>query len=431
MSESTRGARDTVAGYREVVADATTRRLLAASVISVVGDFVGGGALLVLAYERSGGRAVAAAGFLAATGVGGLAMAVLGAPMLDRIPRRQGLVGSEVAGALAILLPLVMPALWPMYTAAFVLGARRSAEVAIRHGVLADAVTERLRSGLIGLLGTSDQLGQVIGYLTGASMAVLIGARTALALDLLTFVAGAMILVGLRVPPREHPEHPPSLTAGWHAIFGHPQLRLLAVLVAASAAASALPESLAAAAVGSDSPWLPLVLAAGPAGGVIGFLVAGRLRATTVFAGQLTHLAAYGVVVMLGILASGPLGFALVNVGAGAGAAWIIGPQVSFVRLAPAHRVSQIMASMTALVMIAEGSWVLVAGAVADAAGVHTAYLLASAVILAAATVGWTVHLRRGDERTAWDPTTPAAPAPPDRMDRMDRSVTTGAEPAG
>ena len=428
MSETSRGARGTVAGYREVLADATTRRLLGASVISVLGDFVGGGALLVLAYERSGGRAVAAAGFLAATGVGGLAMAVLGAPMLDRIPRRQGLVGSEVAGALAILLPLVLPALWPMYTAAFVLGARRSAEVAIRHGVLADAVTERLRSGLIGLLGTSDQLGQVIGYLTGASMAVLIGARTALALDLLTFVAGAMILLGLHVPARTHPAHPPSLMAGWHAIFRHPQLRLLAVLVAASAAASALPESLAAAAVGGDSPWLPLVLAAGPAGGVIGFLVAGRLRATTVFAGQLTHLAAYGVVVMLGVLASGPLGFGLVNVGAGAGAAWIIGPQVSFVRLAPAPRVSQIMASMTALVMIAEGSWVLVAGAVADALGVQAAYLFASAVILASAIVGWTVHLRRGDQRTSWDPTTPTAPTP---ADRMDRSVTTEPEPAG
>ncbi len=395
-----------------------------------MGDFVGGGALLVLAYERSGGRAVAAAGFLAATGAGGLAMAILGGPMLDRIPRRGGLVGGEVAGGLAILLPLLVPALWPMYAAAFVLGARRSAEVAIRHGVLADAVTDRLRSGLIGLLGTTDQFGQVIGYLTGASMAVLIGARTALALDLLTFVAGALVLLGLVVPPRTHPEHPPSLTAGWREIFGHPQLRLLAVLVAASAAASALPESLAAAAVGGDSPWLPFVLAAGPAGGVVGFLVAGRLRSTTVFAGQLVHLTAYGAVVMAGMLASGPLGYGLVNVGAGAGAAWIIGPQVSFVRLAPTHRVSQIMASMTALVMLAEGGWVLVAGTVADTVGVHTAYLAASAVILASATVGWTVHLRRGGARTDWDPTSPHAPTPPERMDRSG-TIATGAEQAG
>src|SRR5690606_23208003 len=101
-------------------------------------------------------------------------------------------------------------------------------------------------------LGTTDQLGQVIGYLTGASMAVAIGARSALTLDLLTFVLGALILAGLAVPPHHPPEHRPSLTTGWREIAAHPQLRILALLVAISAAASALPESLAGAAVGTD-----------------------------------------------------------------------------------------------------------------------------------------------------------------------------------
>lgn len=397
-------ARATVAGYRDVVADPVTRRLLLASVVSVVGDFVGGGALLVLAYERSGGRAVAAAGFLAATGIGGLLTAVLGAPLVDRVPRRGGLVGAEVVGAVAIALPLVLPGLWPMYAAAILLGARRSLEVAIRHGVLADAVSERLRSGLLGLLGTTDQLGQVIGYLTGASMAVAIGARSALALDLLTFVLGAAILAGLTVPPQRPPEVRPSLLTGWREIGQHPQLRVLALLVAASAAASALPESLAGAAVGTDSPWMPVVLAAGPAGGVIGFLVAGRMVATTRFDGQLAHLTVYGAVVVLGGLVSGPLGFTLVNLGAGAGAAWIIGPQVSFVRLSPQPHVSQIMASMTALVMLAEGSWVVIAGLVADAFGVAVAYVGAAVVILVSAMAGWATHLRRGEDRFTYDP---------------------------
>lgn len=404
VSRADGGAAATVAGYREVVANPTTRRLLTASVVSVVGDFIGGGALLVLAYERSGGLAVAAAGFLAATGFGGLAVALLGAPLLDRIPRRAGLVGGELLGAAALLLPLFLGGLWPMYVAAMLIGARRSSEVSIRHGVLADAVPDRLRAGLLGLLGTTDQLGQVIGYATGASMAVVIGARTALSLDLLTFLLAALILAGLRVPARTHHDEPPSLTAGWRGIFGHPQLRLLAILVAASAAASALPESLAASAVGSESPWLPVVLAAGPAGGVLGFLVAGRLHATVVFSGQLTHLTLYGLAVVLGALVGGPLGFTAVNVAAGAGAAWIIGPQVSFVRLAPAAHVSQIMASMTALVMVAEGTWVVTAGAVADAAGVGTAYLAAAGVVLASAAGGWLVHVRRGTERHAYDP---------------------------
>lgn len=423
-------ARATVAGYGEVVADRITRRLLVASVVSVVGDFIGGGALLVLAYERSGGRAVAAAGFLAATGIGGLLTALLGAPLVDRVPRRGGLVGAEVVGAVAIALPLVLPGLWPMYAAAVLLGARRSIEVAIRHGVLADAVSERLRSGLLGLLGTTDQFGQVIGYLTGASMAVAIGARSALALDLVTFVVGALVLAGLVVPPHRPPEHRPSLTTGWREIAGHPQLRILALLVATSAAASALPESLAGAAVGTESPWLPVVLAAGPAGGVVGFLVAGRLAATTRFDGQLAHLTVYGAVVLLGALASGPLGFTLVNLGAGAGAAWIIGPQVSFVRLSPQRHVSQIMASMTALVMLAEGSWVVVAGLVADTFGVAVAYLGAAVVILASAAAGWGAHARRGDDRFAYDPLVDDD-TPPPHVGEVGPLPTTSADWAG
>lgn len=419
-----------MAGYREVWADATTRRLLGASVVSVVGDFIGAGALLVLAFERSGGRAVAAAGFLAATGIGGLAVALVGAPLLDRVPRRGGLVAGELLGAAALLLPLLLPGLWPMYAAAVVLGGRRSAEVSIRHGVLADAVPERLRSGLLGLLGTTDQLGQVIGYATGASMAVVIGARMALVLDIGTFLVAALVLSGLAVANRTRPDGPPSLTAGWKGIFGHPQLRLLALLVAASAAASALPETLATAAVGSDSSWLPLVLAAGPAGGVLGFLVAGRLHATTVFAGQLTHLTLYGLVVMLGVVVSGPLGFVAVNVGAGAGAAWIIGPQVSFVRLAPPDRISQIMASMTALVMIAEGTWVVAAGLVADAAGVGATYLAGAVVILAAAAAGWAVHVRRGESRHRFDPAPDDTSVAEDHVVDLDR-VPTQADRAG
>ncbi len=393
-----------VAGYREVLADRTTRRLLQASVVSAMGDFVGAGALLVLAYQRAGGRSVGAAGFLAATGAGSLAVALVGGPLLDRLPRRGGLIGAELTGAAALLLPLTIPALWPTYVAAFILGVRRSATVSIRHGVLADAVPERVRSGLLGLMGTTDQLGQVVGYATGATLAVAWGATVALGLDLATFLVGAAVLAGLVLPPRRHAEDRASVTAGWVGIFTHPQLRLLALLVIASAAASALPETLANAAVGSDNPWLPVVLAAGPAGGVIGYVVAGRLASTTRFAGQLTHLTLFGIVVVFGAWAGGPVGYTVVNVAAGAGAAWIIGPQVAFIRLAPQNRISQIMASMVALVMLSEGAWVLAAGAVADSYGVATAYVAAACVITVSALAGWAVHLRRGRDRHRWDP---------------------------
>lgn len=400
-----------VAGYREVLSNSTTRRLLLASVVSTLGDFVGAGALLVLAYDRSGGLAIAGAGLVAATGAGSLTVSLLGGPTLDRLDRRRGLVGAEIVSAAAIVLPLVVTILWPIYIAAFVLGAGRATTVSLRHGVLADAVPERLRSGLLGLMGTSDQAGQVLGYASGAWLAVGLTARLALGLDLITFVVGAIVLTGLSVPPRARGDDHVSVLAGWRAIAGHPQLRLLAVLIAASAAASAMPETLAPLVVGEDSSWLPLVMAAGPAGGVLGFVVAGRLHSTTLFGGQLVHLSMYGAVVALGTVVAGPVGFTLVNVGAGAGAAWLIGPQVTFIRLAPTQHIAQISASMLALVMLSEGGWILLGGAVADRFGVATAYGAGSIVVLAAAIVGWGVHLRRGDDRHRWDPDADTAPA--------------------
>lgn len=399
--QSTRGR--TVAGYGEVLRDRLTGRLFAAGSVSAIGDFVGSGALIVLAFERSGGRAVGAAGFLAAGGLGAVFSAVLGGPLLDHVPRRAGLVGGELVGASALLLPLFLPGLWPLYAAAVVLGIRRSAEVSIRHGLLADAVPERLRGGFLAALGTTDQVGQVIGFLTGATLAVTLGARIALVGDLATFLLAAVLLAGLESRPRGPRDDQPSLTAGWTGIFRHRQLRLLCLLVAISAAASALPESLAPAAVGGDSPWLPLVLAAGPAGAALGFVVAGRVAATHRFTGQLVHLTGYGLVAMAGAVVSGPLGFGIVNVAVGAGSAWILGPQVSFLRLADPRRVAQIAATMAAVVMVAEGAWVVAMGAVADAAGVRTAYLLASLAVLAAAAVGWAVHARRGEDRDRFD----------------------------
>ena len=46
------------ASYRAVLRERTTQRLWLATAVSVLGDFIGAGALLVLAYERSGEQAL-------------------------------------------------------------------------------------------------------------------------------------------------------------------------------------------------------------------------------------------------------------------------------------------------------------------------------------------------------------------------------------
>ncbi len=392
-----------VVGYRDVVANHTTRRLLTASVVSSLGDFVGSGALLVLAYERAGAAAVGPAAFLAATGAGALVVAFGGSGQLDRVSRRSGLVVSELLGALALLLPVLVPTLWSILLAAFVIGMVRSAAAGFRHGVLADGVPQRLRSGLLGLIGTADQLGQVIGYVAGSALALGIGAEVALGMDAATFVVAAAVLAGLRDDrPRRGAAVSPLL--GMRTILSHPQLRLLTTLVVVSAAASALPETLATSVVATDDPRLPFVLAAGPAGGVLGYAVAGRLATTTRFTGQLVHLTLLGVATLAGLLADGPLSWLAVNVAMGIGAAWIVGPQVSFVRLAPPERMAQVTTVMVALVATTEGLWVLLAGVVADTVGPAASYGGAGAVVLAGAVAGWVVRARRAESGRRWDP---------------------------
>lgn len=116
------------------------------------------------------------------------------------------------------------------------------------------------------------------------------------------------------------------------------------------------------------------------------------------------HLTLLAVATLAGLLADGPLSWLAVNVAVGTGAAWIVGPQVSFVRLAPPQRMAQVTTVMVALVATTEGLWVLLAGVIADTAGPVVAYGGAGAVVLAGVVAGWVVRARRGEAGRSWDP---------------------------
>lgn len=384
------------ASYRAVLRERTTQRLWLATAVSVLGDFIGAGALLVLAYERSGEQALGPAALLAATAVGSLSVAVFAGPTLDRLSRREALTGVQVIGSGAILIPVLVDGLAVILGAAVLLGAVRAAAASLRHGVLADSVSDHLRAGFLALGGATDQVGQVAGYVIGAAIAVHIGASAALQLDAASFALGALILWTAGLPDERRPDkRARDLGEGWRVIFTHPHLRVIALLVFASTAVSALPEMLAASAVAEAPNWLPVVLAAGPAGTAIGMLVGGRAPGTQTFRGQLRHLTAFGTFALLATLADGPVAFALANLLIGAGAAWILGPQVTFVRLGPPRSMAQVTAAMVAFTMAGEGLSTVLFGLVADRQGVAAAYGAAGLVVMATAAVGWGIYRRR------------------------------------
>ena len=87
---------------------------------------------------------------------------------------------------------------------------RPTATGAVRYAVIADGLADTHRGPLIAMTGSIDQAGQVLGYLTGAAIYLLVSPAAALLLDAGSFVLAALILVGLRLPASSAPPAPPA-----------------------------------------------------------------------------------------------------------------------------------------------------------------------------------------------------------------------------
>ncbi len=388
-------------GYRSALRSPTVRRLWIAAVTSTVGDYVGLGALLFLAADRTG-VAVGAAGVLAVGVIPSLLTGVVAGPWLDRFNRTRTLSALQLIGAAVICLPVVIEGSVVVFVTAGLLACVRIATVAVRSGAMAEGIDDAHRGPLVALLSSTDQGSQVAGYLTGGALYVLVGAESALLLDAASFVVAAVILARLGLPEPEHREERRPVGAGIADIRRDPVLRPLAALVLVTGLVASLPEVLAPTVAGPDDPLRPVVLAAAPAGQVIAMTLLGRTRQMRRPRIQLLHLTLLGVILLLAALAGTPAAVAVVNLLIGAGTAWIIGPQITFLHRAPSLRMGQITGTMVAGLAVAEGVGSLSLAALADVAGTPTAYAAGGGVILLAALVGWTVRSRTA-ELTALD----------------------------
>lgn len=386
-------------GYRAALADPVARRLWIAATASVVGDYVGQGALLILAFERSGGRVIGPAALFAVTALPALLSGALAGGWLDQVPRRPALATLHLVGAGLILLPLLDDGLVIVLVAAALLGGVRAATVAVRAGALAEGVAPEIRGPTLALMNVSEQVSQVIGYVTGASVAVTIGAAPSLIGDAASFVVAAVIVASIAFPPPVPRDRRPPPTAGVSAIFRHPVLRLLAPLVWVTAAVGALPEVLAVSATADDPSWTALVLAAGPAGTALTMLVVGRLEYVTRPSVQLIHFIWLAIALGLAALAPNAPLLALANVAVGSGVAWIIGPQVTFVQVAPAERMAQISGTMLAIGIAGEGLGSLLLAGLAERSTFDRAYWWGGLMVFAAALIGWAVKERTPETR--------------------------------
>jgi len=374
------------------------RRLWLAGLTSTIGDYIGLGALLFLAADRTG-LTIGAAIVVAVGVVPSVLTGVIAGRWLDQFHRARLLAALQLTGGLIVTLPVVFDGVAVVFVTAAGLAAVRVATVAVRSGAMAEGLDDTHRGPLVALLTSTDQGAQVIGYLTGAGLYVALGADAALLLDGATFLIAAVLLLTLPLPEPEERPAPAAITGGIRVILAHPVLRLLAVLAILTGLVGSLPEVLAPTVAGPDDPLRPFVLAAAPAGQVIAMAILGRTRMVRQPRVLLLHLAGLTVALILAAMARSAGEVAAANLLIGAGTAWVVGAQLLFLQLAPAVRMAQITGAMVAGLALADGLGSLALASIADLAGVSTAYGIGAALLVGSVVVGVLVRAREPDVR--------------------------------
>jgi MFS family permease len=370
--------------YRAVFEDPTAWRIWTAATISYLGDFVGLGALLLAGYQRSGGHALGSAAVFGIQAVPAFVVSVFIGPWLDRIPRRSGLIALSLTGAVAVLLPIVLSGLWAVLLAAAIIGAIRTAFNSIRTGAMADGMPRDVRGRLVAMLIVSNQVSEVLGYIAGSAVAIVIGVGPALGADAVTFVAAAVLLAGLRLPPPSRSRGRASMTTGIRTIFGDRTLALLVPVAWIGLSTGAVPQTLAAAALSkTDRGWVPAALAAMAAGMAIAATVVGRTRLSERVLGQFGYITVCGVAFLLTALGLriNPLFVVAGNFAVGLGSAWTVAAQTTFIHVIPVQRMAHVTSTMIGSLIVLEGAGAVAFGAVAGAVGVPAAYLCAGAML--------------------------------------------------
>jgi len=375
-------------GYRSVLANREFLGLLISRVVSLVGDQLARVALTVLVFSRTGSPLLSAATYAAT-----FLPAVVGGPLLgglaDRLPRRRLLVFTDLLrGGLFALMAvpgLPLTALLALVLVATTVEAPwAAARAPLMRDILIDDDGYQLGTGLDEALNDS---GQVVGFAAAGALLVVFSTSAALLLDAVSFGLSA---VAVRVLVRRRAAADPGRPAGapgsmrrrWttrvamavsDARLGlraatAPSCRRPLLLTWAGISCSIAPEALAAPwgrSLGAGSLGIGLLFAAGPAGSVVGFLLAGRASAE-VGRRLLLPLALLALLPLVVCLAVPPLPYALALVGlSGVGTSYSLLARVAFVRGVAGPYRGRAFAIAAAGVTAGQGVGIAVAGGVA------------------------------------------------------------------
>jgi MFS family permease len=374
-----RNAGGTGAPYGAVLRHREFRALLVADGLSTVGDQVARIAVALLVLERSGSAFAASATYACS-----YLTWLLGGPFLtavaDRYPRRRVMVVCDLLRMLLVAsLALPWTPLWVVFAVLVLVGLLAPPFEAARSSLFADLLTGEHYVVGNALTNAVSQAGQLLGFVAGGALVVVLGVDGALLSDAATFGVSALLLLG-RVRERSYrlEERDSGATRWREAVAGFallrrtPRLRVLLCWGLLSAMAIIAPEGLAVAVAEEDGrgPFLAGVLTASvPAGFLLGSWLVLRLpaeRREPLFPLMVT---ASCLPLMLTAVVEDAVVLCGLWVLAGIGNALQLVANSAFVQAVPGHLRGRAFGVASTLLMAVQGLLLLVAGAMAEVTG--------------------------------------------------------------
>lgn len=195
--------RDVLAAYARLIRNRRYFPLWLGQLISNLGDTLHYIALVIWVYQRTGSSlVVAGAVFFEVVPV--ILVAPVAGVLIDRLPRKAVLVGSDVVRALLVLALLATTELWQIYGIVALLavtGLFFNPAVSATLPTLLDA-DDLLAANSVSW--STGRLVQIIGSALAAGVIAAIGAEAAFVFNAATFLISALLLLLLPVPPGRH-----------------------------------------------------------------------------------------------------------------------------------------------------------------------------------------------------------------------------------
>lgn len=247
------------------------RLLWLAQLASELGDWATRLALMLLVYRQTHSAALSAAvvtvSLLSWVGVGQVLTTAV-----DHLPRRTVMIGADLARALVFGLLVVPVPLGVVFGAAFVSGLFTVPFEAARHAIRVEVSDDDRLGGAITLFLITGQITTMAGFALGGALVTLVGERATFAVNAGSFVASALLLVGIRTRSvgRAGAGQRGYLGAAFRFVLGDPVLRWCMTLSLATAFAGMAVEAIAAVYGHGHPAQVTLLAVAVPVGIVVG-----------------------------------------------------------------------------------------------------------------------------------------------------------------